>query len=124
MKIRCAWCENQFDEYLRYHDEEWGTPVHDDRIHFEFLILEGAQAGLSWSTILKRRSGYRKAFAEYDVKKVASYDESKIQELLNDPAILNAVNSGDFTTLMSNPKFINILQNPTIQKIQKKVTKE
>ena len=88
MKNRCAWCENQFDEYLRYHDEEWGVPVHDDRVHFEFLILEGAQAGLSWSTILKRRSGYRKAFAGFDIKKVASYDESKIQELLTDVGII------------------------------------
>ena len=88
MKKRCAWCENQFDEYVRYHDEEWGVPVHDDRIHFEFLILEGAQAGLSWSTILKRRSGYVKAFAGFEVKIVASYDELKIQDLLNDPGII------------------------------------
>ena len=88
MKKRCVWCENQFDEYVRYHDEEWGVQVHDDRIHFEFLILEGAQAGLSWSTILKRRAGYRKAFADFDVKKVARYDEAKIQELMNDSGII------------------------------------
>ena len=57
MKKRCTWCENTFEEYERYHDEEWGVPVHDDKTHFEFLILEGAQAGLSWSTVLKKREG-------------------------------------------------------------------
>ena len=61
-KTRCPWCL-KFDEYIEYHDKEWGVPVHDDRTHFEFLILEGAQAGLSWSTVLKKREGYRKAFA-------------------------------------------------------------
>ena len=61
-KIRCAWCLKS-ELYMRYHDEEWGKPVHEDRIHFEFLILEGAQAGLSWSTILNKRDGYRKNFA-------------------------------------------------------------
>jgi DNA-3-methyladenine glycosylase I len=60
-KNRCPWCLG-FDQYIEYHDKEWGLPVHDDRVHFEFLILEGAQAGLSWSTILKKREGYRKAF--------------------------------------------------------------
>lgn len=85
---RCVWCENQFDEYIRYHDEEWGVPVHDDRIHFEFLILEGAQAGLSWSTILKRREGYRKAFNDFDPEKVARYDEKKIESLLKDTSII------------------------------------
>jgi len=85
---RCRWCENSFPEYVKYHDEEWGVPVHDDRKQFEFLILEGAQAGLSWSTILKRRGGYRKAFAEYDFEKVATFDQRKIQELLQDPGII------------------------------------
>lgn len=88
MKKRCDWCENTFDEYVEYHDKEWGVPVHDDKIQFEFLILEGAQAGLSWSTILKRREGYREAFANFDVEKVARFDEAKIQELLNNPAII------------------------------------
>lgn len=88
MKKRCDWCENTFDEYVEYHDKEWGVPVHDDRIQFEFLILEGAQAGLSWSTILKRREGYRKAFADFNVEKVARFDEQKIQELLQDPGII------------------------------------
>lgn len=85
---RCTWCENQFDEYIRYHDEEWGVPVHDDRIHFEFLILEGAQAGLSWSTILKRRPGYSKAFADFDPEIVATYSEEKYLELLEDTSII------------------------------------
>ncbi len=85
---RCQWVENSFSEYIRYHDEEWGVPVHDDQTHFEFLILEGAQAGLSWSTILKRRDGYRTAFSDFDVEKVASYDQKKIDELLQDPGII------------------------------------
>ena len=79
---RCQWAEGQFDLYLKYHDEEWGVPVHDDRTHFEFLVLESAQAGLSWATILKKREGYHQAFADFDVQKVAQYDENKIQELL------------------------------------------
>ena len=87
-KIRCAWCENQFDEYVKYHDEEWGVPVHDDQVHFEFLALEGAQAGLSWATILKRREGYRKAFANYDLKKIIAFDEDKVQELLQFEGII------------------------------------
>ena len=86
-KFRCPWCLG-FDQYMRYHDEEWGVPVHDDRIHFEFLILEGAQAGLSWSTILKKREGYRKAFAGFDPNKVARFSEAKIEELLTNPAIV------------------------------------
>jgi DNA-3-methyladenine glycosylase I len=87
-KIRCGWGENTFDEYEKYHDEEWGVPVHDDRKHFEFLILEGAQAGLSWATILKRRDGYRKAFAEFDPIVVAKYSPEKIEELLLDVGII------------------------------------
>lgn len=86
-KIRCSWCLG-FDQYIDYHDKEWGVPVHDDQTHFEFLILEGAQAGLSWSTILKKREGYRKAFAQFDPKKVARFSEAKIEKLLQDPAIV------------------------------------
>jgi DNA-3-methyladenine glycosylase I len=86
-KVRCAWCL-KFDEYITYHDEEWGVPVRDDKVHFEFLILEGAQAGLSWSTILKKREGYRKAFAGFDPKKVARFTESKIEKLLENPGIV------------------------------------
>ncbi|HNP19541.1 MAG TPA: DNA-3-methyladenine glycosylase I [Fulvivirga sp.] len=88
MKNRCAWAEGQFEDYVEYHDKEWGVPVHDDKKHFEFLILEGAQAGLSWATILKRRDGYRAAFANFDVNKVAQFDEEKIQELISNEAII------------------------------------
>jgi len=88
MKIRCPWCEDSFDDYVKYHDEEWGVPVHDDRTHFEFLILEGAQAGLSWSTILKKRDGYRNEFADFDVQKVARFEEQKIQQMLQNPGII------------------------------------
>lgn len=87
-KTRCKWVEGQFDEYIKYHDEEWGVPVHDDRTHFEFLILEGAQAGLSWSTILKRREGYREAFENFDPEKVARFDEIRIQKLLQFEGII------------------------------------
>ena len=86
-KFRCPWCTG-FDQYIKYHDEEWGVPVHDDNIHFEFLILEGAQAGLSWSTILKKRENYRKAFAEFDPLKVSKFNEKKIEKLLQDPGIV------------------------------------
>lgn len=86
-KIRCSWCLG-FDEYIRYHDEEWGVPIHDDRIHFEFLILEGAQAGLSWSMILKKREGYRKAFADFDPAKVARFTEARLEKILLDPGIV------------------------------------
>jgi DNA-3-methyladenine glycosylase I len=86
-KIRCEWCL-KFEQYMHYHDKEWGVPVHDDRTHFEFLILEGAQAGLSWSTILKKREGYRKAFADFDVQKVSRFTETRIQKILLDPGII------------------------------------
>jgi DNA-3-methyladenine glycosylase I len=84
---RCPWCEGS-DEYRRYHDEEWGVPVHDDRVLFEFLILEGAQAGLSWSTILAKRENYRKAFAGFDPAKVARFTPAKVEKLLLDPGIV------------------------------------
>lgn len=84
--IRCAWAKNELA--VRYHDEEWGVPVHDDRLLFEFLILEGAQAGLSWDTILKKRDNYRRAFDQFDPKKVARYDEKKVATLLADPGIV------------------------------------
>lgn len=88
MKTRCPWCEDTFDAYVKYHDEEWGVPVYDDKTQFEFLILEGAQAGLSWSTILKKREGYRQEFANFDVEKVARFDEEKIQQMLQNPGII------------------------------------
>ena len=84
---RCPWCIKE-EIYIKYHDEEWGIPVYDDRKHFEFLILEGAQAGLSWLTILKRREGYREAYSGFDPEKVAGYTEEKIVELINNPAII------------------------------------
>ena len=86
-KFRCPWCL-AFDEYIQYHDNEWGVPVHDDNVHFEFLLLEGAQAGLSWSMILKKRENYRKAFAGFDPVKVAKFTPSKIEKLLQDPGIV------------------------------------
>ena len=86
--IRCGWCEGQLEEYIKYHDEEWGVPVHDDRRHFEFLILESAQAGLSWSTILKRRMGYKNAFAGFDAEKVARFDEKRYEDMLQDRSII------------------------------------
>ena len=85
--VRCQWASG--DELtIRYHDEEWGVPVHDDRTLFEFLILEGAQAGLSWNTILNKRQNYRIAFDQFDVRRVAAYDRRKMQRLLKDPGIV------------------------------------
>jgi DNA-3-methyladenine glycosylase I len=83
---RCPWAADEL--MWSYHDTEWGVPVHDDRTHFEFLILEGAQAGLSWSTVLKKREGYRKAFAEFDPEKVARFTKARIERLLQDPGII------------------------------------
>ena len=83
---RCSWATNELS--IRYHDEEWGVPVHDDRILFEFLILEGAQAGLSWDTILKKRENYRAAFDGFDPAAIAVYDRRKVQSLLRDPGIV------------------------------------
>lgn len=88
MKNRCEWCEDTFPEYIRYHDEEWGVPVTDDPTQFEFLVLESAQAGLSWSTILKKRDGYRNAFAGFDVEEVAGFGEDEIQQLKQNPEIV------------------------------------
>src|SRR2546421_11836873 len=84
---RCGWSVND-PIYIDYHDNEWGVPVHDDRKLFEFLVLEGAQAGLSWLTILRKREGYRKAFANFDPEKVARFTEMKIEKLLLDPSII------------------------------------
>ena len=84
--IRCAWARSELS--IRYHDEEWGVPVHHDRTLFEFLILEGAQAGLSWNTILNKRENYRKAFDGFDPARAAHYDRRKIERLLRDPGIV------------------------------------
>jgi DNA-3-methyladenine glycosylase I len=86
-KTRCDWVgENPI--YIKYHDTEWGVPVYDDQLLFEFLILEGAQAGLSWLTVLKKRENYRKAYLGFDVKKVARFSEAKVERLLKDPGII------------------------------------
>jgi DNA-3-methyladenine glycosylase I len=85
---RCQWVPLNDPLYLAYHDEEWGLPSHDDRHLFEMLSLEGAQAGLSWSTILRKREGYRRAFAGFDVEKVARFDGRKVERLLADPSIV------------------------------------
>lgn len=87
MKKRCDWCGFE-PIYVDYHDKEWGVPVHDDRMHFEMIILDGAQAGLSWITILKKREGYREAFDNFDVTKVSKYSEKKIEKLLTNPGII------------------------------------
>lgn len=84
--IRCAWAKTEL--MIRYHDEEWGVPVHDDSKLFEFLILEGAQAGLSWETILNKRENYRAAFDRFDAQKIARYDSRKVAQLLKDPGIV------------------------------------
>ncbi len=87
-KRRCPWGDSDDPLYRDYHDKEWGVPVHDDRKTFEFLVLEGAQAGLSWSTVLHKRENYRRAFAGFDPKKVAEFDAKKVKRLLADPGIV------------------------------------
>lgn len=84
---RCPWCGSD-PLYVKYHDEEWGVPVHDDRMHFEFLVLESAQAGLSWLTVLRKRENYRALYEGFDVVKVAAFDETKVLELLGDAGII------------------------------------
>ena len=85
---RCKWAESVSLNYIEYHDTEWGVPVFDDRVQFEFLILEGAKAGLSWSTILNKRDGYRRLFADFDVQKVARFTPKRIAKILLDPAVV------------------------------------
>ena len=85
---RCEWAAGVSLDYIEYHDKEWGVPVWDDQVQFEFLILEGAQAGLSWSTILNKRDGYRKAFADFNPEKVARFTDKRVEKLLLDPAIV------------------------------------
>jgi DNA-3-methyladenine glycosylase I len=88
VKKRCGWVGESNLLLLEYHDREWGVPVHDDRQHFEFLVLEGAQAGLSWSVVLNKREGYRRAFSDFDPTRVARYTEKRVQKLLLDPGII------------------------------------
>ncbi len=83
---RCAWAKNPLA--IEYHDHEWGVPVHDDRLHFEFVVLEGAQAGLSWDTVLRKRDRYREVFDNFEPEKVVQYDNKKIEQLLADPGII------------------------------------
>jgi DNA-3-methyladenine glycosylase I len=103
---RCAWCGTD-ELYVKYHDEEWGVPVHDDRKHFEFLVLESAQAGLSWLTILRKRENYRSAYDGFDANKVAAYDEAKVEDLLRNEGIVR--NRLKITASINNAKhFVEI----------------
>ena len=105
---KCVWALSSALEE-KYHDLEWGVPVHDDRLLFEFLILEGAQAGLSWSTILNKRDGYRKAFDNFDAQKISQYNDKKVQQLLNNPEIIR--NRLKVNASISNAKaFLTIRQ--------------
>lgn len=105
MKTRCKWAKDDLN--IEYHDNEWGRPQHDDRKLFEFLILEGAQAGLTWTTILKRRDGYRKAFSDFDPVKVSKYTAKNIENLLNNPEIIR--NKLKINSAINNAKlFIKI----------------
>ena len=106
---RCSWPVAELD--VRYHDEEWGVPVHDDRVFFEFLTLEGAQAGLSWSTILKKRNGYREAFAEFDPAKVARFTPAKIERLVGNPAIVR--HRQKIASVVGNARAFMIVQRST-----------
>lgn len=101
-RVRCAWSEGVNDLYIAYHDEEWGVPVWDDQKQFEFLVLEGAQAGLSWSTVLNKREAYRKAFAHFDPAKVARFNSRKIESLLGNPGIIR--NRMKVTSAVNNAK--------------------
>jgi len=107
-KKRCAWAEGGNELYIQYHDLEWGVPVHEDRKQFEFLILEGAQAGLSWSTVLNKREGYRKAFANFDPVKVARFSEKKIETLIQNPSIIR--NRLKITSAVSNARAFLAIQ--------------
>ena len=103
---RCPWGLSDPD-YLEYHDKEWGKPVHDDRKQFEFLVLESAQAGLSWLTILKRREGYRRLYEDFDPQLVADYDDKKISKMLLDPGIIR--NRKKIESSINNAqRFLNI----------------
>ena len=106
--IRCEW-GNKSLLYQQYHDEEWGVPVHDDLTLFEFLMLEGAQAGLSWETILKKRDGYREAFDQFNAKKISTYSELKIERLLQNPKIVR--NRLKVNSVVLNAKLFLDVQN-------------
>src|SRR5689334_7166568 len=104
--VRCAWASNELA--IKYHDEEWGTPLHDDQRLFEFLILEGAQAGLSWDTILRKREAYRKAFDNFDPQRVARYSPRKLEVLMKNEGIIR--NRLKITSAVSNAKAFLAIQ--------------
>lgn len=106
--VRCPWSLGINDHYLAYHDEEWGVPVRDDRKQFEFLVLESAQAGLSWSTVLNKRDGYRRAFADFDPTRVARFTAQRIEKLLTDPSIIR--NRLKVTAAVTNAKCFREVQ--------------
>jgi DNA-3-methyladenine glycosylase I len=106
---RCEWAPLDQAAYLAYHDEEWGVPVHDDVRLFEMLVLEGAQAGLSWSTILNKREGYRKVFSGFDPEKVALFDRRKIERILHNPAIVR--NRAKVESTVANAKAVKKVQD-------------
>jgi DNA-3-methyladenine glycosylase I len=108
MKKRCPWADSAEPLLLEHHDKEWGVPVHNDRVLFEFLVLEGAQAGLSWVTILKKREAYRRAFAGFDPKKVAAFDARNVEMLLTDAGIVR--NRRKIESAISNAKALLAVQ--------------
>lgn len=105
---RCPWLDTTKADYVQYHDQEWGVPVYEDKKLFEFLILESAQAGLSWYTILKRRDGYNKAFANFDVQQVANFDQSKVEHLMQDASIVR--HRGKINAAIGNAKIFIAIQ--------------
>ena len=106
---RCRWAEGKFDAYVRYHDEEWGVPVHKDQLHFEFLVLESAQAGLSWATVLKKREAYRQAFAGFDPQKVALFTEGDVERLIQNSGIIR--NAAKIRAAITNARhFLEVQQ--------------
>ncbi|NLS11409.1 DNA-3-methyladenine glycosylase I [Vibrio sp. SM6] len=106
---RCQWVDESKPDYVAYHDDEWGVPVYDDQRFFEFIVLESAQAGLNWYTILRRREGYRHAFAQFDPHKVAQFDEAKIDQLVQDPGIIR--HRGKIAAAVNNARcFLEIQQ--------------
>lgn len=107
-KKRCKWVDLNNPLYVKYHDIDWGVPVHNDRLLFEMLVLEGAQAGLSWSTILAKRESYKKAFDNFDVKKVANYDEEKVADLLLNQGIIR--NKLKISSAIKNAKVFLMVQ--------------
>ncbi|GAB7219890.1 DNA-3-methyladenine glycosylase I [Vibrio comitans] len=106
---RCNWLDVSKPDYVEYHDKEWGVPVHDDKVFFEFLILESAQAGLSWYTILKRREGYRSAFANFDPLAVSKFDADRVEELMQDASIIR--NRAKIEAAINNAKLFLQIQS-------------